>query len=105
MPHPNLAKLLNPRSVAIVGPNDKGNTGARALKNIIDVGFKGAIYPVNPNYETIEARKCYPSLAALPEVPDSVIISVPVAGALKVVREAEAIGAPSIVLFCDGFID
>jgi len=44
-------------------------------------------------------------LTALPEVPDSVIISVPVAGALKVVHEAEAIGAPSIVLFCDGFIN
>jgi acyl-CoA synthetase (NDP forming) len=105
MTHPNLPKLLNPGSVAIVGPNDKGNTGARALKNIINVGFSGPIYPVNPNYDTLEGRKCYPSLAALPEVPDSVIISVPVAGAMKVLHEAEAIGAPSVVLFCDGFID
>src|SRR5215468_7852372 len=105
MPHPNLAKLLSPRSVAIVGPNDKGNTGARALKNVIASGFTGPIYPVNPNYDTLDGRKCYPALTALPEVPDSVIISVPVAGALKVVREAEAIGASSIVLFCDGFID
>ena len=105
MPHPNLAKLLSPRSVAVVGPNDKGNTGARALKNLINVGFAGPVYPVNPNYDTLEGRKCYPSLTALPEVPDSVIISVPVAGALKVVHEAEAIGTPSIVLFCDGFVD
>src|SRR5262245_10890223 len=105
MPHPNLAKLLSPRSVAIVGPNDKGNTGARALKNVIASGFTGPIYPVNPNYDALDGRKCYPALTALPEIPDSVIISVPVAGALKVVREAEAIGAPSIVLFCDGFID
>jgi acyl-CoA synthetase (NDP forming) len=105
MSHPNLAKLLSPRSVAIVGPNDKGNTGARALKNVISSGFTGPIYPVNPNYDTLEGRKCYPALTALPEVPDSVIISVPVAGALNVVREAEAISTPSIVLFCDGFID
>jgi len=105
MPHRNLAKLLDPRSVAVVGPNDKGNTGARALKNVMSSGFTGPIYPVNPNYDTLEGLKCYPTLIALPEVPDSVIISVPVAGALKVVREAEAIGAPSIVLFCDGFID
>jgi acyl-CoA synthetase (NDP forming) len=105
MTHPNLGKLLNPRSVAIVGPNDKGNPGARALQNIINVGFGGAIYPVNPNYDTIEGRKCYPSLAALPEIPDLVVSAVPVAGAMQVVRDAEAVGAPSMVLFCDGFID
>ena len=105
MTHPNLGKLLNPRSIAIVGPNDKGNPGARALQNTINVGFDGAIYPVNPNYETIEGRKCYPSLAALPEIPDLVVSAVPVAGAMQVVRDAEAVGAPSMVLFCDGFID
>jgi len=105
MPHPNLAKLLGPRSVAVVGPNDRGNTGARALKNVMSSGFTGPIYPVNPNYDTLEGLKCYPTLTSLPEVPDSVIISVPVTGALKVVREAEAIGTPSAVLFCDGFID
>ena len=102
---PNLPKLLKPRSVAVVGANDKGNVGARALKNVISSGFGGPIYPVNPNYETLEKRKCYPSLAALPEVPDSVIISVPGGAALPVVRDAEAIGTPSIVLFCDGFVD
>jgi acetyltransferase len=105
MPHPNLAKLFSPHSVAIVGANDRGNMGARALRNVIGSGFTGPIYPINPNYDMLEGRKCYPALTALPEVPDSVIISVPAAGALKVVHEAEAIGAPSIVLFCDGFID
>src|ERR1043166_1438497 len=105
MAHPHLAKLLSPRSVAIVGANDKGNTGARALKNVVSSGFSGPIYPVNPNYESLEGRKCYPALTALPEVPDSVIVSVPVAGALWIVREVEEIGAPSMVLFCDGFID
>ena len=105
MAHPHLAKLLSPRSVAIVGANDKGNTGARALKNVVSSGFSGPIYPVNPNYESLEGRKCYPALTALPEVPDSVIVSVPVAGALRIVREVEEIGAPSMVLFCDGFID
>jgi acyl-CoA synthetase (NDP forming) len=105
MMHPHLAKLLSPRSVAIVGPNDKGNAGARALQNVVDSGFKGPIYPVNPNYDALDGRKCYPSLAALPEVPDSVIIAVPTASALPVVRDAETIGTPSIVLYCDGFVD
>ena len=105
MTHPNLPKLLNPRSVAIVGANDKGNVGARTLRNVIASGFKGPIYPVNPNYATLQGRQCYPALAALPEVPDTVIVSVPSAAVLPVLRDVEAIGAPSMVVYCDGFID
>jgi len=46
--------LFSPRSVAIVGANDRGNTGARALRNVIGSGFTGPIYPINPNYDTLE---------------------------------------------------
>ena len=49
----NLGKLLNPRSLAIAGPNDKNNAGAQALANAIASGFQGAIYPVNPNYQSL----------------------------------------------------
>jgi acetyltransferase len=105
MTHPHLPKLLNPRSVAIVGANDKGNVGARTLKNVIASGFKGPIYPVNPNYRLLQDRPCYPSLAALPEVPDTVIVSVPSAAVVPVLRDVEALGAPSMVVYCDGFVD
>jgi acetate---CoA ligase (ADP-forming) len=105
MTHPHLARLLDPRSLAVVGPNDKGNVGARTLKNAIDLGFPGALYPVNPNYESIQGLKCYPSLAALPEVPDAVVISVPIKGALAVLAEAERASIPSVVFFSEGFSD
>lgn len=105
MAHPHLARLLDPRSLAVVGPNDKGNVGARTLKNAIDLGFAGALYPVNPNYESIQGLKCYPSLAALPEVPDAVVISVPIKGALAVLAEAERASIPSVVFFSEGFSD
>ena len=77
MAHPHLSKLLDPRSLAIIGPNDKGNVGARTLQNARDLGYPGKLYPVNPNYSEIQGLKCYPSLAALPEVPDAAVISVP----------------------------
>jgi acetyltransferase len=105
MAHPHLAKLLAPRSLAIIGPNDKGNVGARTLKNAIDAGFTGKLYPVNPNYEEIQGLKCYPSIAALPETPDAVVISVPIKGALQVLAEAEQAKVPSVVFFSEGFSD
>src|SRR4029079_8883259 len=99
----NIGKLLNPRSLAIAGPNDKNNAGAQALANAIASGFSGSIYPINPNYQTLQGRKCDPSLAALPEVPDTVIVAVPTLGAMKILHEAASIGAPSIVFFNGGF--
>ena len=101
----NLGKLLNPRSLAIAGPNDKNNAGAQALANAIASGFQGAIYPVNPNYQSLQGLKCYASLTALPEVPDTVVVAVPTLGAMKILHEAAAVGAPSIVFFNGGFTD
>ena len=101
----NLGKLLNPRSLAIAGPNDKNNAGAQALANAIASGFQGAIYPVNPNYQSLQGLKCYASLTALPEVPDTVVVAVPTLGAMKILHEAAAVGAPSIVFFNGGFSD
>jgi acyl-CoA synthetase (NDP forming) len=103
--HPHLSALLNPRSIAVVGANDKGNVGARTLQNVRDAGFQGPLYPINPNYDALDGLTCYPSLAALPEVPDAVVVSVPVAGALKVLEEAAAVQIPAAVLFSEGFAD
>ena len=63
----NLDKMLKPRSMAIVGANDRNNVGARALTNAVKIGFTGPIYVVNPNYEMLQDIKCYPTLASLPE--------------------------------------
>jgi acyl-CoA synthetase (NDP forming) len=105
MSRPALERLFNPRSLAIVGANDKGNSGAQALKNAIEAGFSGPIWPVNPNYETLEGLKCYPSLVALPGVPDTAVVAAPVKGAMTVLDEAAAAGIKSAVFFAGGFTD
>jgi acyl-CoA synthetase (NDP forming) len=103
--HPNLIKLVAPRSIAVVGANDKGNSGARAIKEARALGFSGPIYPVNPNYESIQGLHCYPSLSALPEVPDIAIASVPGKSALAVLADGEAAGVGSMIFFSGGFTD
>ncbi len=105
MTYPNLDRLLAPRSVAIVGANERGNIGASALKNAVDSGFSGAISAINPNYRTLQGRPCYPSLRDIGEAPDTVICSVPAAPAMKVVEEAAACGVKSMILLCNGFAD
>ena len=54
-----IARLLRPRSVAVVGASDKpGALGASVLGNLDRNGFSGAVYPINPNRETLGGRAC-----------------------------------------------
>ncbi len=101
----NLQALLRPRSVAVVGASPKGGTGGRILGNVLASGFRGAVYPVNPNYTEIQDRPCYPSIDGLPEVPDCVVVALPVTRVLGVVEEAVAAGVPSGIVVAEGFSD
>ena len=79
-----LAKLLNPQSVAVIGASDDPlRIGGRPISYMLSQGFKGKIYPVNPNRETVQGVKSYPSVAALPETPDVAIVIVPASAALE----------------------
>ena len=67
--HEELARLFNPRSVAIYGvsPNP-ASIGARTIANLRR--YQGKIFRVNSRYDKIGDAPCYPSIAALPEKPD-----------------------------------
>jgi acyl-CoA synthetase (NDP forming) len=66
-------------------------------------GFAGRIYPVNPRYEVIGDWKCYPSVQALPETVDVVVVAVPVAHAFDALEQAARRGVPFVVLMTGGF--
>lgn len=105
MPHPRMEKLLNPRSLAFVGANDKGNSCTRAMRTAVALGFSGPIFPVNPNYDSIDGLRCYPSLLDLPERPDSVMVGAPARSAMDVLTQAEQAGVGAITFYSAGFSD
>ena len=75
-PH-RLTPLLAPRSIAYVGATEReGAPGNNALKIVRQGGFEGAIYPINPRYESIDGLTCYPRLEALPETPNLAVLMV-----------------------------
>jgi len=65
-----LDALFRPKSVAVVGASDKPTIGKRLIASLDRIGFSGSIFPVNPSYSTVSGRKCYASIAELPETPD-----------------------------------
>ena len=99
-----LDRVLNPRCIAIVGASAKvGSFGERVLGNLGE--FSGAVYLVNSKYDVLGERRCYPSIAALPEVPDCVAVAVPRDAVEEVVREAAGIGAGGVILYASGYAE
>jgi acyl-CoA synthetase (NDP forming) len=95
--------LFEPRSVAVVGVPRGPRPGQLFLQALFDPGYRGRIYPVNPNAQEILALPCYPSVTSLQEVVDLAIIVVPAAAAVSVVRECAEKGVRAAVVFTAGF--
>ncbi|MDE2198462.1 MAG: acetate--CoA ligase family protein [Rhodospirillales bacterium] len=100
--HAQLARLLNPASIAIVGATPReGAFGERVLANLAPYG--GRIHLVNARYGRIGERVCHPSVADLPEAPDCVVITVPREAVEPVVADSIARGAGGTIVFASGY--
>ena len=78
--------LINPRSIAVIGAsNQTGKPGGRLLKNILDGGYAGDLYVVNPNEDEIQGVRSYRSVASLPDI-DLAVLAIPAAACPEVVR-------------------
>src|SRR6185369_15623936 len=70
-----LDPLLKPRSIALLGASARPQSAGRAMVEMCCIdGFAGGVYLVNPNYQEISGRRCYASLADLPETVDHVVL-------------------------------
>jgi acyl-CoA synthetase (NDP forming) len=100
MPKHRLDPLMNPRSVAYVGASETpGSPGYRLIQVAKAADYKGAIYPINPKYETVQGLPCYGSLGELPEAPDLAILSVSSARLEAQLEAAIEAGARAAVIF------
>ncbi|MBN1393243.1 MAG: acetate--CoA ligase family protein [Sedimentisphaerales bacterium] len=97
-------KFFNPSSVAIVGASrTKGKVGHEILRSMLEGGYEGSIFPINPNTDTIEGLKCYPDLASTGEVPELVIISVPAQSVGAVMQQCAKTGVKAVIIITSGF--
>jgi acetyltransferase len=100
----DLKRFFAPRSVAFVGATeDLGKFGGRCMRLLIDFGYEGAIYPVNPKRAEIFGRKCYASIGELPETPDHVGIVLPAAAVPAALEECARRRVPFATVFTSGF--
>ncbi|MFH0969110.1 MAG: acetate--CoA ligase family protein [Patescibacteria group bacterium] len=84
-----LEKLFNPQSIAIVGATDEeGKVGTAIVNNLLNLGYEGKVFLVNPKHEKLSGQDCYPNLEAIKEQVDLAIIAIPAKFVLEVVKNA-----------------
>ena len=102
----DLGRFFAPRRVAFVGATeDLAKFGGRCMRLLIDFGYRGDIYPVNPKRAEIFGLRCYPSLADLPQVPDHVGIVLPSGGVRAALEDCVRLGVPFATVFSAGFAE
>ncbi len=100
----NLDKLFNPKRIAVIGASDKeGSVGAKLLRNLIGVGYKGAVYPVNPFKPIVQGITAYPTVERIPWQIDLAVIATPAHTVPQIVEECGKAKVPSLIIISAGF--
>ena len=103
-PQNGLDKLFSPASVAVVGASaDPARIGGRPISYLLRAGFKGQIYPVNPNRDTVQGLASYPDLASIPGPVDFAVLSVSAGAIVDAMRACGEKGVRAVVIFSAGF--
>ncbi|HEY6897027.1 MAG TPA: bifunctional acetate--CoA ligase family protein/GNAT family N-acetyltransferase [Rhodocyclaceae bacterium] len=99
-----LTPIFDPQAVAIIGASETMDSiGATLLRNMLDGGFKGEIYCINPGRETVFGQKCYASIEQLPRKVDVAAICTSAVHVPDIVAACGAAGVKAAVVLSAGF--
>src|SRR5690606_10597217 len=99
-----LDAILRPRSIAVIGASRSPDAiGHQILSNLVRHGFTGAVYPINPNADSIHSIRAYPRIGDVPERVDLAVIAVPAERVVAVAKECAAAGVRGVVVVSAGF--
>jgi acetyltransferase len=100
----NLDAIFNPLSIAVIGATNRfGSFGLTATRNLMNAGFGGTVYTVNPNRKVVQCNKAYPSVSDIPDVVDLAVIIVPAATVPGVLDDAGKKGVKGAIIISAGF--
>ena len=99
-----LDAFFKPQSIAVIGANrDPEKVGHRIIRNLVEYGFKGQLYPINPKADEILGLTCYSNIADVPEQVDLAVIVVPAKIVPMIAEECGRKGVKGIVVISAGF--
>jgi len=100
----NLDCIFKPNRIVLIGVSSNPNSvSGKVLTNIVGSGFKGVVYPVNPDYEAVMSIPCFPDLEKLPKTPDLAVICSAAKQVPEWVRKCGEAGINGIIIMSSGF--
>lgn len=100
----SLDAVFRPKSVAVIGASRRpGSIGGEILKKLLEAGFEGPVYPVNPHTSYLHSMKCYASVRAIPDPVSLAVVVVPRDQVLDVVEECRLKKVKGLVVITAGF--
>jgi len=101
-----LSKFLRPQSIAVIGASQElTKIRGRMLRMLIDSGYAGRIFPINPSHREIQGIAAYPDVAALPEPADLALVATPAESVCAVLEDCAAAGILGAIVFTAGAVD
>lgn len=101
-----MKRIMQPDAVAVIGASsEEGKIGNSVMKNLINGGYQGAIYPINPKADEILGRKCYKSVKDIPGAVDIAVFAIPAKFVASAVAEVGEKRIPGAILIPSGFAE
>lgn len=101
-----MKRIFSPESIAIIGAStDPSKLGYSTVKNIIDGGYKGKIYPINPKADEILGRKCHRSVTEIPGQVDVAVIVIPAKNVADAITTLGEKGVAGAIVISSGFAE
>ena len=100
---PDLDPLFDPGSVAVVGASPDSFYSGNLAENLLEYGFDGTLYPVNPGRDEVWGRQCYDDIGDIPEAVELAVVSVPREYVVDVVESAGERDVPVALVLTAGF--
>jgi|WetSurMetagenome_2_1015567.scaffolds.fasta_scaffold10103_4 acetyltransferase len=99
-----LELFFNPKRIALIGASINPNSvSGKVLSNLIGGGFRGVVYPVNPQFEAVLGIQCYPDLKSLPKRPDLAVVCTKAEQVPEYVNKCGESGILNIIIMSSGF--
>ena len=100
----DIQTIMSPASIAVVGATNRpGSVGLAVFRNILEAGFRGVLYPVNPRARSVRSVKAYPSLQEIPDEVDLAVIIVPAEIVDEILEQAALKGVRGAIVITAGF--
>ena len=99
-----LNRIFNPKRIAIIGASEReGSIGAKILQNLVGVGYKGTVYPVNTFRQSVQGVIAYPSIAKVPHGVDLALVATPAHTVPQIIEECGKAGVSGVIICSAGF--